>query len=445
MTASGSGRALSLVAAFSLALGVVACGETSKVDPDAVVSISGQIRAPSGDPLADRPVRLATGASGSDLALAVVTLGLACAADICDDTVRTARTQDDGAYRIEVKGRDTQTSFGNVRTQMLSASAAPTGLQVSGPSVAARFVVQTERVQLPPLRLVDPGLSLEAAPGQAVASWTPARGAPYTLAFETDSVVPVWQVTTAEPTATVDSRVLEGSSGRVVLSGQVADQIEGSDLDVTWRSPGLGYATEGAPLSRGATCRYGSPRSASPNDAGAVGCGLTDGDLFSTDPPTSNCPKRPSQSGSRRPCKTPRNATIEMDSAVTSDLIVVRGCEGTCLVEVSTDGRRYRPVGSATDSFADMPVPATSVRSVRVGLGTAGLREVSIWGPETQLEPGLEPVSEAEVDELRSPYEDGEPTGSSRPIVVVIGALLVIVVIALAYRAGSRRASRGES
>ncbi|HYP23694.1 MAG TPA: hypothetical protein VEV43_08980 [Actinomycetota bacterium] len=440
-----AGPLVRFVAIATVALvAATACGETSKVDPSAKVSISGRVTTPSGEPLADRPVRLATGASGGDALLGVITLGLACTAGICDDTVRSAVTRDDGTYRFVLRGRDTQTSFGNVRTQVLSASAAPAGDQVSGASMAAQFVVQTERVRLPPLELVDPALSVEAASGRAVASWEPSPGAPYTLAFETDSVVPVWQVTTAETGATVDSRVLEGSSGRVVVSGGFDDTIEGSDIHLTWRSPGVGYAAAGAPLSRDAACRYGNARSASLPGTGGD-CGLTDGDLFFAETPVARCPGQPSPRR-KRACPQPTTATIDMEGAAPVDLVVVRGCSSRCPVEVSANGRRWRAAGAATSPFATVRLPEATVRSVRVGLGVDGLREVSVWGPEAQLEPGLQPVPEAELEVLREPYEAVEPEESGGvPGIVWVGAgALLIALVAMAYRAGRRRGAASQ-
>ena len=439
------GLVVRLAAAVSFAVNGVACGETSTIDPDANVSIVGQVRTSTGASLADRPVRLASQEAGSDVALAVVTLGLACTGGICGDTVRSSRTQSDGTFRFDLEGRDTQTSFGNVRAQVLSASAAPTGLEVSGASVAARFVVQTERLKLPPLQMVDPSLSLIDVPGKAVASWTPSPGAPYTLTFETDSVFPVWQVTTAETEVTIDSRVLEGSSGRLVLSGETADEIEGSDLSLTWRSPGIGYAATGTPVSRGALCRYGTVDSASGTEPEGRVCDITDGELFFASAPVGDCPSRPSRRAAARRCETPTTATIELPSAEPVDLIVVRGCEGNCLVELSSDGQRFRPAGTATTAFAAIRLPVTTVRSVRVGLGTSGLREVSVWGPNDQLEAGLEPVGEAAVDALRRPYELGEAAGASRFIGVVVAVGLAAGAIALAYLAGRRRGSRKQA
>lgn len=435
---SRGGVAMRLALVVSLTLGLTGCGETSKVDPNAKVTISGTVTTPSGEPLTDRPVRLATGASGGDLLLGLVTLGLACTSGICDDRVRSVRTKDDGTYRIELKGRDTQTDFGNVRTQVLSAAAAPVGEEVSGASVAAQFVVQTERVRIPPLQLVDPGLSFETSEDEAVASWEPALGAPYTLSFETDNVVPVWRVTTAETAASVDGRVLEDSSGRVVVSGETTDQIEGSNLDLTWRSPGVGYAAEGVPMSRGASCRYSTASRVSRDELEQSDCLLTDGDLFSGGRPGECLAQASPPPSRRRRCATPTRATIDMASAAPVDLIVVRGCEGTCRVETSADGRTFHSAGTATGPFAALPIPLATVRSVRVSLGRSGLREVSIWGPEARVETAVESAPESALEELRAPYESVEESGGSRGV-LVIAALLGAALIVVAYLLGRTR------
>lgn len=384
-----------------------ACGETSAVDPDATVVISGQVRAADGAPLVERPVRLASAPGGGDLAFAFLTLGLACATDICQEALRSTETDAGGRYRLELKGRDTQTSFGNVRQQAVSAAAAPRGAEVSGASTSARFVVQTERLELPPLQLVDPALSLTAAPGRVGVTWRTDVGGPYSLSFESGSVVPVWRVTTGDTAATLDARLLEGTSGRAVLSGTTSDQVVGSDVELTWRSPGLGYASAaGVPLSRGLACAY----AAAPATPGAPSeqCPLTDGDLFSAQLPPAPCPSPPQGAPSAPTgCATATTATLRLPPAPRVELVVVRGCVESCAVEVSTDGQVFRRVATVARDFEAVRVPAEGVRAVRVGLGRDGLREVSVWGPAS-VEPGLQPIGGDAVERLRRPYAGTE-------------------------------------
>ena len=426
-------RVASAVAVAALA--VAGC-EASSVDPDATVAITGQVLDPSGGPLADRPVRLASGRTVSDAALAVVTVGLACTEGICQDAVRSTRTDAAGRYRLEVRGRETQTSFGNVRPQVLSAAAAPQGEQVSGASVAARFVVQTEQLGLPPLRLVDPGLALRGGSGRVDLSWSAAAAGPYTVTFETDAVVPVWQVTAGGSTATVDSRALEVTRGRVVVGGGLSDTVEGSDLEVTWRSPGVGYAaTDARPLSRGRPCRFGSgsPTGAQQDEP----CPLTDGDLVATEPVAPACPS-PAGTGTPAHCVFPETATVDLGAAQPAQLVVVRGCSGGCAVDVSADGRTFRPAGSAGGAFAAVRLPPGPVRAVRVGLGEDGLREVSVWGPPEQ-QAALLPLDGGVLDELREPYASAPGDGVLVALVVLATALAGAAVLGLGYALGRRR------
>lgn len=242
-------RARPLLVAFGLLL-VTACSETSRVDPDAIVTVAGQVHAADGTALTDRPVRLATGVGAGDAAFAIFTLGLACTADVCGDDVRTTTTDAEGRYQIEVEGRDTQTSFGGVRPQLVSAVAAPRVNEVSGGSITASFVVQTTQVDLSTLRVVDPMLTLRSSASSVDAAWKAAAAAPYTLTFEQAGItsVPVWELASGQASAGVDERVLEDTRGRAILFGRSTDTIEAA----TSRSLGVqqGSATPQAPGRR---------------------------------------------------------------------------------------------------------------------------------------------------------------------------------------------------
>lgn len=137
-----------LLVALFLVL-VAGWSESSRVDPDAVVTVSGNVVAAAGLALSERPVRLATDLGAVDAALAVFTLGLACTAELCDDDVRATTTDAAGDFRLEVPGRDTQAALGGVRPQRLSAVAAPRGSEVSGASATAEFVRADHRGAAP--------------------------------------------------------------------------------------------------------------------------------------------------------------------------------------------------------------------------------------------------------------------------------------------------------
>jgi hypothetical protein len=400
-----------LLTALLLASVVVGCSEPSRVDPKASVTISGTIRSADGSPLADRPVKLGAGVSIGDGTLAYLTLGLACTSGICRGRVRDTETGSDGSYRFALKGKDTRSSFGEAESFLLTATAEPGEGQVSGASVSGRFTVQTTGVRLPVLDLVDPQLSVVGRSGQVAASWTTRAAGPYALTFETASVVPVWRTSAAGSTTVVDPRLLEDSAGRAVLSGGRSDKVVGSDLTVSWRSPGVGYASAvGAPPSRGTACGTGA-------------CALTDGDLGTLARPV--CP-------TTQPCTT---TTVDLGRQVSSDLVVVRGCAGGCAVEVSPDGRVFRGIGSVSDAFGAVSFGRAPVRYVRVGLGRDGLREVSVWGPARgDLKAVDQHATEAQFG---APSKDDHRTWW----VALAAALVAVGLVGVGFVAGRRRSA----
>jgi hypothetical protein len=423
---------LALSAALLALLGT-SCGESSRVDPNAKVTITGSVQTPAGAPLAGRGVRLGSGVPDDDATLAVLTAGLACTGGLCSGTVLDTKTSATGTYAFALKGRDTQGSFGKVRSELVSVSAAPTGDQVSGASASARFVVQTEKVQLPALRLVDPGLSVRAEGASVVSRWSTPRPGPYVLSFETGSPVPAWQVTTTQARSALDGRLLEGASGRAVLSGGSEDSIEGSEVSLRWRSPGAAFASEtGAPVSRGSTCSYSRPGRGGPSGP----CGLTDGDLSSAVARPLLCdPGTPSQT-SPPACPAATTVTLTLRRPVPADLLVVRGCSGSCPVQTSTDGRAFTTVGAAASDDAALRVDGPPIRAVRVDLGAAGLREVSVWEP--QATPTLRRVTPRALEDLRAPYVASIPRAQLR-VYLAAGALVLFLMLALAFRLGRRR------
>lgn len=426
-------RGLALVAMLLLA----ACGESSRVDPEATVTVSGEVRTSGGQPVEGRPVSLGTGVTVGDGAFGVLTLGLACTGGSCSGDFWDTTTGTDGRYSFTLQGQDTQSSFGEAESVLVSAQGAPDDDEVSGPVTTARFLVQATRVEVPTLELVDPDLEVRAQDG-VEAQWAPVRPAPYELRFETDETTPVWQVATAEPRVVVDPRVLEDTAGRVVVSGTSEDAVEGSDVTLTWRSGGVGYvAGAGAPPSRGRGCAFvdAAGRQAAATD----GCDLTDGDLDIDAVPPPVC----DAGGADAACVAATAAVIDLGQPVPAELVVVRGCEGGCPVEVSADGEQYRPAGTAPEGFGTLPLGGEPVRSVRVGLGdgATGLREVSVWGPATG-DP-LRPVDDGRRSDLAAPYAGAEEDGDVPVLLAGVAAAAVLAVaVAAAFLLGRRRARR---
>ena len=433
-------RWVALVSAGVLAVG--ACSEHSRVDPAAAVTVSGSASAADGRPLAGRPVRLGGGVGAGEGTFAVLTLGLACAAGACTGRVFDTTTAADGTYRFGLRGRDTQSTFGEALSQLVTVSAAPLGTQVSGASASARFRVQVDGVRLPALDLVDPGLSVDGAQ-DVVARWATSRPGPYELSFEQTATVPVWRVPAAQGAATVDPRVLEDSRGRVVVSGGSTDRIEGSDVALRWRSPGVGYvAGAGVPPSRGRPCRV-------VDAAGGVGapqpdCPATDGDLTTMKALGSRCPAATTSTSVVATCPRPVAVVVDLGRPVPAGLVVVRGCEGGCAVETSADGVTYRPAGAVADGFGALALPGLPVTSVRVGLGAGGgLREVSVWGPRPAAA-ALRPAAAAAVG-LRRAFGGGGDGGRravSRWLVALAAILAGGVLVGAGFVAGRRRPQR---
>lgn len=414
-----------------LAAAVAACGEQSRVEPDATINVVGVAREPGGGPLADRPVRLGAGITDSEGALAVLTLGLSCATGECTGDVFDTTTTGDGTYEFSLRGADTQSSFGEAVSELVSVSAAPAAGQVSGAAASARFRIQAEQVALPPLDLVDPGLSVEGG-ADVSARWSTAAAGPYVLTFEAAEIVPVWQVTTGDQAAVVDPRVLEDTVGRVVVGGGRDDAAEGTTVEIRWRSPGIGYASgAGSPPSRGRPCRYHDAAGATIGSTD--GCPVTDGDLAATAPPVVDCPA-PGATADPGGCGVPAAVVVDLGAAVPAELVVVRGCSGTCPIETSADGVTFEPVASATSDFAAVNLGGRAVAAIRLGLGapSLGLREVSVWGPRP-ADPALRPFEGATAERLGDQLAGGDDgDDGDRTLAFVAAAVLAGVVLATA-------------
>lgn len=434
MRGMGSQRIAAAVVLIGIAL--AGCGEQSRVDPNAVIRVSGVVQRADGSPLADRAVKLGTGISESEVGLALLTAGLSCTSGHCRGDRFDATTAGDGSYAFQLKGSDTQSSFGEAVSVLMSASAPPASSQVTGAAISARFKVQTEDVRLPTLTLVDPGLAL-TGDTDVRATWsTPAAG-PYTLSFETSEQI-VWHTVSATPNATVDPRLLEDSAGRAVVFAETSDEILGSPVTIRWRSPGTAYAGGfGPPPSRGQPCRFADA-------TGAQGppvrpCALTDGDLASARANPTMCPD--ATTPSTGPCPQPAFAVVATGQPIPAELVVVRGCTGGCPVEVSADGTTFTPVGSVSDDFGALALDGRPVTAVRVGLGTEDtLREVSVWGPRP-AKPALRPVSASSRDRLQDGFGVEKPSGDGVAtwLIALAAGLAAVALAGAAYALGRRR------
>ena len=426
-----------LTAGVVIAATLAGCTERSRVAPDAEIHVQGVVIAPDDKPLVNRPVKLGAGVGLDEGAVAVLTLGLSCTSGKCSGDVFDAATDADGRFDFTLRGRDTQSSFGEALSVLFSAAAEPRGGQVSGASVAARFRIQVPTLTLPVLRLVDPGLSLTAH-GDVTARWSAGPGGPYELTFEQADEIPVWRVNRAELDAVVDPRVLEDGAGRAVVSGHFQDRVEGSDLDITWRSPGVPFVGgSGPPPSRGRPCAYTSATgtTTSPDDD----CELTDGDLVDEAATPPVCVQT-SATMATTACGAATAAIVDLGRAVPAELVVLRGCEGGCSAEVSSDGTTFRPAGTASDDFGVVALDGQPVRAVRIGVGADGgrLREVSVWGPKP-TRPALQRLGDDDASRLREPFSAENGGAPSRVVFVAAAVLAMLIVAAVAYTVGRRR------
>jgi hypothetical protein len=400
-------------------LALVGCSERSRVDPNAAVRVHGTAVDTDGTSLADRPVRLGSGIGTDTAVAAVVTLGLSCAGGGCTGRVEDTTTSSDGSWSFTVRGRETQSTFGEALTQLVSTSAAPRGAQVSGASAWARFRVQRVDVALPALRLVDPHLGLAIRGHDVATTWTPVKPGPYELTFETGDRVPVWRATSGAPSSTIDERILEDTAGRAVVGASTTDQIAGSRVALGWRSPGVAYASSvGAPPSRGRPCTF---ETSTPPRGANESCELTDGDLVA---PASMSPGATA-------------VVIDLGRSVPAQLAVVRGCVDACAIDDDTGDGTWHPVSSASGDFAAVTLDGGSVTRVRVHLAAAStsrLREVSVWGPAPAHTPRA-----ADIGDLRRAYAGGGDGGRNGAVVGAAAALLALALAGVAYAAGRRR------
>lgn len=380
-----------LVAVLVLA----ACGEQSRVDPDARVQIHGSVRDADGAPLDGRPVRLGSGVSDLEGGLGVLTVGMFCLSGGCTGDFFDTTTGDDGRYRFELTGEETQSSFGEAVSFLVSTAGEPTGSHPTGPVVAARFRVQVADLALPELQLVDPGLELGAVGSEVQARWdTASAPGPYAVDFGTGEDALAWRATTASGEVRLDGRLLEDLRGRVTVGGEAIDRAEGSDVTIHWRSSSLAYhGGFGAPPSRGADCVVLASDGTQEPVPGA--CGLTDGDMTSAGVPGVVCPPGTSAPGGG--CPGADRVRVHLQAPVPADLVVVRGCSETCPVWVTPQGAGAPVhVGTVSGSFGALTLDGVPLSSVEVEAADrlGDLAEVSVWAPASADVTPLAPVDD---------------------------------------------------
>jgi hypothetical protein len=402
-----------------------ACAERSNVDPEAAVVVRGRALDVDSSPLAARPVRLGSGVTTLEGGAGALTAGLFCLSGECTGDFFDDTTAADGSFTLELTGRDTQSAFGEATSFLLSTSAPPVGDHPAGPALSARFRIQTTEVALPALQLVDPAFHLAGADGAVDAVWDGAVApGPYTVRFADRDGGTVWEETAAEPAIRIDGRVLEDTAGQVAVGGSRQDQIEGSDVTITWRSSSAAFrGGYGPPPSRGAGCEL---RAADGTVQALGDCGLTDGSFAAAGLPSTVCPSGPAATAPSG-CAPVVAVRVLLPRPEPADLVVVRGgAEGDHLTAVHeagpTDAGAVRaPFGTA--GLDGTPVVAVEVTTADI----TALAEVSVWSPVPDLPSPLLPI-----DDPSAVGSAGAEDGGGRALAAgAAGALLLLAGVLL--------------
>lgn len=418
---------------------VTSCGEQSRVDPEAAVTVEGAFRDVDGSPLESRPVRLGTGVTAAEAGLGVLTVGLSCLGGGCTGDSFDTTTDALGSFGFELTGRDTQSAIGEATPFVLSTSAEPPAGRPTGPAISARFRVQTTDVALPDLALVDVLPTLEAtAGGQVSATWNGiAAPAPYTVSFLSRAGAPVWDVDATEPRVSIDGRVLEDVTGLATVSSSRSDAIEGSDLEIVARSSGVAFRGGfGPPPSRGASCELHG-------DGGSVravdSCPLTDANFSEAVVPGSVCPAESSGSSTTR-CERTARVRVLLDGPMPSQLVAVRGCSNPCRIATVGEGAAATDVGPIDGPFGVAQLDERPVQAVDIITDDVStLTEVSVW-PAVSAEPLLA------VEDATNlvPGQPGDRGGDDRLVTAAAVALLALAVLLLGVAIGRRGRSSGQ-
>jgi hypothetical protein len=419
-------RRRALLAGLAVLLVAACSGERSNLDRDAAVTVRGTLEDVDGTPLAARPVRLGSGVSALEGGAGVLTVGLFCLSGECSGDFFDEQSGDDGAYAFELTGADAQSTFGEAVSFLLTASGPPAGAHPSGPAVSARFRIQTEALTLPPLRLIDPALTVEAEGPRVAARWDAAAPAPFTVTYATTASEPAWEASATEPAVVLDGRVLEDVTGLATVSGSRTDAVDGSDLTISWRSSAVAFRGGfGAPPSRGAACEL---RSADGAVAELGACPLTDGSFRSPGIASTVCPPAAS-TPSTAPCPAAERVRVHLPTAVPADLLVVRGCTGPCRVAVVAPNGSASDIGPISGPFGTLALPGAPVQAVDVVTDDpTSLAEVSVWSPPAEAATGLRPV---EADDVAAPATGGADGPDRRGPIAAAVVLLVGVAILL--------------
>lgn len=375
LTARVGTRAVTAALAVTL-LATTGC-TTSKVASDAAVTLTGSVQDANGIPVTGTRVVLLKEADFGEIfsgaVIAISTLGLSClvgqAPSFCARAPHTT-TDAAGSFSFHLKGADTQGSVGNADS-----------FDVAAAGTNVRFRIQRTQLAIPTLRTWGEAVSLSTAGGldSVVRPDLPAAygGSPTYAVNFTDATAgqPVWTVSPAQRSVSVDTRVLEDRHGTVEADARTRQAGPDTSFDFTYRSQTAAFSGPGAAPSRGAACTSGGPGQA---PRPLQPCGLTDGNLFASAP----LPRVAACAACTPPVLS--EVTLDLGTLRPVSLVVVRGSDAALAVEASVDGAAWTPVGTTSgDPSAVTAAAGLRARYVRLrtptGLGIETLKEVSVW------------------------------------------------------------------
>lgn len=353
-----------------LVLVLLASCTASKVDSDAVVSVSGTVDAPASEVTVGLLEVPDLGELLVGSTVAIGTLGAVCLAEdppaACGDA-RTATPADDGTYSFSLDGADTKGTAGQASDFEVTA-------RHDGLVSTVRFVIQVTELTLPTLRFWDVTPEVVADEGALRVSW-PAVGSEFgedprhqVRFVDAETGALVWNVPDASSGDVVSARFLEDRSGRV----EVTATTESDGPDTTFRSTvfarPVDFVGAPAPPSRGLAC---AATTAEGETTAIESCPLTDG-IFDE------------ASGLSEDGVVRSGAFVDLGESRTVDLVVARGAIGPITVETSSDAVSWDVVGTSTGSLAAVePGRPAAVRYVRVrttnGTDLSNLAEISVW------------------------------------------------------------------
>lgn len=295
--------------------------------------------------------------------------------ELCEGA-RRAVTDDEGAYRFELKGADTQGSVGNAVTWVFAASTDALDGEVQAPVAEASTIIDRVEVEIPVVRLwraalgVSPqgegyALSWDEAPADVsgAATYTAALGTPHGDA---------WRTSGAPTNATWRDTDVEDFEGTLAVadgrgtSGVESFHVRHTSQRVPW-TPG-----DAVPQSRGAACFVDREGASSPVEGP---CPATDGDLgTSLGAQGPSCtPPEPADGGPSEACDetNDRFFGVDLGAARAVARVYVRGGHflGGHAVEIAGEDGVFVEAGrleqNGGPSVVELP-PATSARYVRV-------------------------------------------------------------------------------